>query len=144
MTLKNRFLALAKKHRIAVVILLLEALGAALTTAVFVAGTIVDSITKPEIVSVSLGGYIAIDLIFLAATLVAFFTARQLIFQKRWARSSAVYWQLIQIALAWNSFTGDVLGYFFGGWLAGSAGVALYFLFSKEVIDGTAEKIDRE
>ena len=144
MTLKNRFLALAKKHRIAVVVLLLEAFGAAFSTAVFIAGTIVDAFSKREIFAKSFGGYLTIDAIFLLATVLAFFTARQLVFQKRWARSSAVYWQLIQIAIAWNSFTGDVLGYFIGGWLAGSAGVGLYVLFSKDVIEATTEKIDRD
>ena len=144
MTLKNRYFALAKKHQFAVAVLLLETLGAAFTAAIFIAGTIVDSISRPEVVAASLGGYITIDAIFVLSTFFAAFTARQLVFQKRWARSAAVFWQILQITIAWNSFSGDLLGKVIGAWLVVSALAGLYLLFSKEVIEGTTEKIDRE
>lgn len=144
MTLKNRYFALAKKHQIAVAVLLLEAIGTAVTTAIFIAGVISDSQVRSQIFTTHIPDYIALIAIFVLSTLMIFFIARQLLFRKRWARSAAMFVQLIQIAIAWNSFTGDQLGYLFGGWLAGTAGIGLYVLFSKEVIDSTTEKVDRE
>jgi hypothetical protein len=143
-TLKNRFFTLAKKHQIAVVVLLLESLGATFSAAVFIAGTIMDAISRPKIFAIGVGGYISIDAIFLASAVFGFFVARQLINKKRWARSAAVYWQIIQIAFAINSFSGDFLGKVIGLWLIGSSLVGLYALFSREVIDATGEKVDLE
>ena len=144
MTLKNRFFTLAKKHKLAVVLLAFESIGSAILTAIFVAGVIADYQVRPEIVVTHIPDYIALGAIFLLATLMFFFITRQLMFSKRWARSAAVFAQLIQIAIAWNSFTGDSLGYFFGGWLIVTSAASLYLLFSKDVIEATVEKIDRE
>ncbi len=124
--------------------MLLESIGAIFATAVFIAGTIIDSITKPKIFAIGVGGYISIDAIFLVSALFGFFTARQLLNQKRWARSSAVYWQIIQIAFAINSFSGDNIGKIIGAWLIASSLVGLYALFSRDVIEATTEKVDRD
>jgi hypothetical protein len=144
MTLKNRFFTLAKKHKLAVVLLSLESIGSAILTAIFIAGIVSDFQVRPEIVLSHIADYVALCAIFLLATLMFFFITRQLVYSKRWARSAAVFAQLIQIAIAWNSFTGDPLGYFFGGWLIATSASALYFLFSKDVIEATVEKIDRD
>ncbi|MFM6963405.1 MAG: hypothetical protein ACKOWJ_03965 [Micrococcales bacterium] len=115
-----------------------------LTTLLFIFGTVSDAINTPKHFAQVLGADVALVAIFLLTNILVIFIARQLLFQKRWARSAAVFWQLIQIAIAWNSFTGDTLGYFIGGWLSGTAGAGLVLLFSKDVIDGTTEKVDRE
>lgn len=142
--MKNRFLTLAKKHQTAVVVLLVESLGVAITTLLFALGLILDANRNPKHFALIAGADISLVAIFGATTAMAIFITRQLAMRKRWARSAAVFWQLIQIAIAWNSFSGDLLGVLFGLWLAGSAVVGLYFLFTKDVIEGTTEKIDRE
>lgn len=144
MTLKNRFFALAKKHQIAVVVLLLESFGAIITTLAFAAGTISDLTSNPNHVAILLGADISLIAIFALAAASVIFISRQLVFGKRWARSAAVFWQLIQIAIAWNSFTGDSAGMAVGAWLVITAAVGTYFLFSKDVIAGTTEKVDRD
>ena len=55
-----------------------------------------------------------------------------------------MFWQLIQIAIAWNSFTGEVTGYYFGVWLLATAFIGLYFLFNKTVVEQTTEQVDRD
>ena len=144
MSLKNRFFTLAKKHKMAVVLLALESIGSAVLTLIFIAGVFSDYQVRPEIVLTHIPDYIALGSIFLLATLMFFFITRQLLFSKRWARSAAVFAQLIQLAIAWNSFTGDSLGFVFGGWLIATSALSLYLLFSKDVIEATVEKIDRD
>ena len=144
MTLKKRFLALAKKHQIAVVVLLLETFGSALTTLLAIAGVALDFSRRPEIVQTRIPSYLFLIAIFIATTLLIYFITRQLIFCKRWARSAAVFVQAIQIAIAWNSFSGDLQGKLVGVWLIATAAIALYVLFSNDVINATTEKIDRE
>ena len=136
MTLKARFLALAWQLRIAVMVIFAEAVATGLVAIFFVVGLVLDAKL--------LGAMIALCVMFAATAAFVFFIARQLAFKKRWARSAAVFWQLIQIAVAWNSFTGEVTGYFFGTWLIITAAVALYFLFSKVVVEETQEQIDRD
>ncbi len=144
MTLKKRFLALAKKHQIAVVVLLLETFGSAATTLLAIVGVALDYSRRPEIVKTHIPDYLFLILIFIATTLVNFFITRQLVMCKRWARSAAVFVQAIQIAIAWNSFSGDLQGKVVGVWLIASAAVGLYTLLSNDVINATIEKIDRD
>ncbi|MEN9342941.1 MAG: hypothetical protein RIR24_528 [Actinomycetota bacterium] len=136
MTLKARFLALAWQLRVAVLVLFAEALGTSVVTVFFVVALLTDAKLLATLIAlcVVIGGTAAF----------LFFVARQLIYRKRWARSAAVFWQLIQIAIAWNSFTGEIIGYFFGIWLLLSAFVALYFLFSKPVVEQTDQQVDRD
>lgn len=136
MTLKARFLALAWQLRLAVMVIFLEALATAAVALFFAFGLITDAKL--------LGAMIALTAIISATAAFLFFISRQLIFRKRWARSAAVFWQLIQIAIAWNSFTGEVTGYFFGGWLVATAVVSLLLLFNPTVVAITDEQIDRE
>jgi hypothetical protein len=86
----------------------------------------------------------ALIAIFLLATLLLFFVARQLVFKKRWARSAAFFWQLIQLSVAWNSFSGEWANYFIGGYLVISSLATIYFLFTKAVVDETQEQVDKE
>jgi hypothetical protein len=136
MTLKARFLALAWQLRVAVMVIFAEALATSVVTVFFVVALFTDATL--------VGTLIALCVVIGGTAAFLFFVARQLVYRKRWARSAAVFWQLIQIAIAWNSFTGEVLGYFFGVWLLATAFVALYFLFNKRVVELTDEQIDRD
>jgi len=136
MTLKARFLALAWQLRVAVMVIFAEALATSVVTIFFVVALLTDA----KLV----GTLIALCVVIGGTAAFLFFVSRQLVFRKRWARSAAVFWQLIQIAIAWNSFTGEVLGYYFGVWLLVTAFVALYFLFNRRVVELTDEQIDRD
>jgi Na+/phosphate symporter len=136
MTLKARFLALAWQLRVAVVMIFAEALATSVVTVFFVVALVTDA----KLV----GTLIALCVVIGGTAAFLFFVSRQLVYRKRWARSAAVFWQLIQTAIAWNSFTGEVLGYYFGVWLLVTAFVALYFLFNKRVVELTDEQIDRD
>ncbi len=136
MTLKARFKALAWQLRVAVMVIFAEGLATAGVAVFFIAGLILDA--------KMLGAMIALCAMLVGTSAFIFFVARQLVFKKRWARSAAFFWQLIQIAISWNSFTGDPIGYLFGAWLIATALVAIYFLFTKVVIEETREQIDRD
>jgi len=136
MTIKARFLALAWQLRVAVGVIFAEALATSVVAVFFVVALVTDA----KLV----GTLIALCVVIGGTAAFLFFVSRQLVYRKRWARSAAVFWQLIQIAIAWNSFTGEVLGYYFGVWLLVTAFVALYFLFNKRVVELTDEQIDRD
>jgi len=136
MTLKARFLALAWQLRVAVGVIFAEALATSVVAVFFVVALVTDA----KLV----GTLIALCVVIGGTAAFLFFVSRQLVYRKRWARSAAVFWQLIQIAISWNSFTGEVLGYYFGVWLLVTAFVALYFLFNKRVVELTDEQIDRD
>ena len=136
MTVKARFLALAWQLRVAVMVTFFEALATAGVALFFVFGLLTDA----KLV----GSLIAICVVVGGTSAYLFFVARQLVFRKRWARSAAMFWQLIQIAIAWNSFTGEVIGYYFGVWLLATAFIGLYFLFNKTVVEQTTEQVDRD
>lgn len=136
MTLKARFLALAWQLRVAVGVIFAEALATSVVAVFFVVALVTDA----KLV----GTLIALCVVIGGTAAFLFFVSRQLVYRKRWARSAAVFWQLIQIAIAWNSFTGEVLGYYFGVWLLVTAFVALYFLFNRRVVELTDEQIDRD
>ena len=136
MTQKARFLALAWQLRVAVMVIFAEALATSVVAVFFVVALVTDA----KLV----GTLIALCVVIGGTAAFLFFVSRQLVYRKRWARSAAVFWQLIQIAIAWNSFTGEVLGYYFGVWLLVTAFVALYFLFNKRVVELTDEQIDRD
>jgi len=136
MSLKARFLALAWQLRVAVMVIFAEALATSVVAVFFVVALVTDA----KLV----GTLIALCVVIGGTAAFLFFVTRQLVYRKRWARSAAVFWQLIQIAIAWNSFTGEVLGYYFGVWLLVTAFVALYFLFNKRVVELTDEQIDRD
>ena len=136
MTLKARFLALAWQLRVAVMVIFVEALATTGVALFFLFGLLTDA----KLV----GSLIAICIVIGGTAAFLFFVARQLVFKKRWARSAAMYWQLIQIAIAWNSFTGEVTGYYFGAWLLATAFIGLYFVFNKTVVEQTTEQVDRD
>ncbi len=136
MSLKARFLALAWQLRVAVVVIFAEALATSAVAVYFLYGLVTDA----KLVS----ALIALCAITAGTAAYLFFVARQLVYRKRWARTAAIFWQLIQIAIAWNSFTGEITGYYFGAWLLGTAFIGLYFLLNKAVAEQTTEEIDRD
>lgn len=136
MSLKARFLALAWQLRVAVMVVFAEALAVSAVALYFLFGLVTDA----KLVS----ALIALCVITSGTAAYLFFVARQLVFRKRWSRTAAIFWQLIQIAIAWNSFTGEITGYYFGAWLLATAFIALYFLLNKAVAEETTEQIDRD
>lgn len=67
------------------------------------------------------------------------FAARAIVNRKRWARSAGVFWQLIQLTIAFGTFEAS--------WLAGLAiaipSILVFFtLFTRQVVDATLEKRD--
>lgn len=136
MSLKARFLALAWQLRVAVMVVFAEALAVSAVALYFLFGLVTDA----KLVS----ALIALCVITSGTAAYLFFVSRQLVFRKRWSRTAAIFWQLIQIAIAWNSFTGEITGYYFGAWLLATAFIALYFLLNKTVAEETTEQIDRD
>ncbi len=136
MTLKQRFKALVWQLKIAIMLLTLEASILGLVSLSAIPGGFITLKDAPTL--------FALIAIFLLATLLLFFVARQLVFKKRWARSAAFFWQLIQLSVAWNSFSGEWANFFIGGYLVISSLATIYFLFTKAVVDETQEQVDKE
>ena len=136
MTLKQRFKALVWQLKIAIMLLLVEASILGLVSLSAIPGGFITLKDAPTL--------FALIAIFLLATLLLFFVARQLVFKKRWARSAAFFWQLIQLSVAWNSFSGEFANFYIGGYLVITSLATIYFLFTKAVIDETQEKVDKE
>ena len=136
MTLKQRFKALVWQLKIAIMLLLVEASILGLVSLSAIPGGFITLKDAPTL--------FALIAIFLLATLLLFFVARQLVFKKRWARSAAFFWQLIQLSVAWNSFSGAFANFYIGGYLVITSLATIYFLFTKAVIEETQEKVDKE
>jgi hypothetical protein len=136
MTLKQRFKALVWQLKIAIMLLVLEGSIMALVSISVIAGGLITLKNLPAL--------LALFAISVFATLLIFFIARQLVFKKRWARSAAFFWQLVQLSVAWNSFTGQFANYYIGGYLVITSLAAIYFLFTKAVVDSTQEQVDRD
>jgi hypothetical protein len=136
MTLKQRFKALVWQLKIAIMLVLLEASIMGLISISAIPGGFITLKDAPTL--------FALIAIFLLATTLLFFVARQLVFKKRWARSAAFFWQLIQLSVAWNSFSGEFANFYIGGYLVVTSIVTIYFLFTKQVIEETQEAVDRD
>ncbi len=136
MTLKQRFKALVWQLKIAIMLVALEASILGLVSLSAIPGGFITLKDAPTL--------FALIAIFLLATLLLFFVARQLVFKKRWARSAAFFWQLIQLSVAWNSFSGQWANFYIGGYLVISSLATIYFLFTKDVVDETQEQVDKE
>ena len=61
---------------------------------------------------------------------------------KRWARSGALFWQLVQLAVATGSFTGQFGNAGIGWALILPSAAVLVLLFQKSTIAATIEKIE--
>lgn len=79
-----------------------------------------------------------------AATAWLFYVAFSLTRAKRWARSAALFWQLVMLAIASGSFTGQFGSQAIGWALVAPAAVVLILIFTKPVVESTLEGADPE
>ena len=73
----------------------------------------------------------------LGVTLWLFYVARSLLAAKRWARSGALFWQLIQLAVASASFSGEFASPVIGWSLIAVSALALALVFNPQVMQFT-------
>jgi hypothetical protein len=60
---------------------------------------------------------------------------------RRWARSGAIFWQLVQLAIAWGSFTGQFANAAIGIGLIVPSVTVIALLFTKPVFNATQGEI---
>lgn len=63
---------------------------------------------------------------------------------KRWARSAALFWQLVQLSIALGSFTGETPNALIGWALIVPSALVLILLFQKSVISATMAEMDKD
>ena len=63
---------------------------------------------------------------------------------KRWARSAALFWQLIQLAIATGSFTGQFGNWFIGLGLITPSLLVAVLIFRKDVVEATMAEVDKD
>lgn len=78
-----------------------------------------------------------------AGTFVAFI-AVSLLRSKRWARSAALFWQLVQLSVATGSFTGQFANALIGMALIVPSLIVAILIFRKDVVAATMQQIDRD
>jgi hypothetical protein len=79
-----------------------------------------------------------------AAAIWVIFVALNLFRGKRWSRSAGVFWQLIQLAVAAGSFSGQFGSQAIGWSLIIPSVLVLTLLFSKKVVAATMGPVDLE
>lgn len=94
--------------------------------------------TRSLVTSIALFALVA------AAAIWVIFVALQLLKGKRWARSAGVFWQLVQLAVASGSFSGQFGSQAIGWSLIIPSVLVLALLFSKKVVAATMGAIDLE
>ena len=99
---------------------------------------LVSGDTKSLVTSVALFALVA------AASAWVIFVAFNLFKGKRWARSGGVFWQLVQLAVATGSFSGQFGSQAIGWALITPSVLVLALLFSKKVVAATMGTIDLE
>lgn len=72
------------------------------------------------------------------------FVAFNLLMGKRWARSAAVFWQLVQLAIASASFGGQFGSQEIGWAIALPSALVLATLFTKKVVAATMRQTDAD
>jgi hypothetical protein len=63
---------------------------------------------------------------------------------RRWARSGAIFWQLVQLAIAWGSFTGQFANAAIGIALIVPSVTVIALLFTKPVFDATQGEVPND
>ena len=79
-----------------------------------------------------------------AAAAWLFYVAFSLTRSKRWARSAAFFWQLIQLAVATGSFSGQFGNQAIGWGLIIPSAIVIVTLFNKDVVAATMKSVDPE
>jgi hypothetical protein len=92
--------------------------------------------TRSLVTSIALFALVA------AAAIWIIFVALNLFRGKRWARSAGVFWQLVQLAVASGSFSGQFGSQAIGWALILPSVLILALLFSKKVVAATMGQID--
>ena len=69
------------------------------------------------------------------------FTIKALRDGRRWARNAAIFWQLVQLTVAWGSFTGQFANFGIGIGLILPSVAVIALLFTKPVFDATQGEI---
>jgi hypothetical protein len=69
------------------------------------------------------------------------FTIGALYSGRRWARNSAIFWQLMQLTVAWGSFTGQFANAAIGVGLILPSITVIVLLFTRAVFDATQGEI---
>ena len=99
---------------------------------------LVSGETKSFVTSVALFALVA------AAAIWVIFVALNLFRGKRWSRSAGVFWQLIQLAVATGSFSGQFGSQAIGWSLIIPSVLVIGLLFSKKVVAATMAAVDPE
>ena len=120
--------------KLAVAILALEALAPAFLAA----WDLIDILSGKALMLSALLAQLAL---WLGAALWVGFTARRLYEGRPWARSAAVFWQLVQLAIAWGSFTGKYANWWIGGALIVTSLLVFVLVLSKQSLEHTARDI---
>jgi hypothetical protein len=63
---------------------------------------------------------------------------------RRWARSGAIFWQLVQLTIAWGSFTGQFANPAIGIALIIPSVSVIALLFTKPVFDATQGEVPND
>jgi drug/metabolite transporter superfamily protein YnfA len=69
------------------------------------------------------------------------FVVKALASGRRWARNGAIFWQLVQLTVAWGSFTGEFANPIIGVGLILPSLVVIALLFEKSVFAATQGEI---
>jgi drug/metabolite transporter superfamily protein YnfA len=69
------------------------------------------------------------------------FVAKALASGRRWARNGAIFWQLVQLTVAWGSFTGEFANPIIGVGLILPSLAVIALLFGKSVFAATQGEI---
>ena len=72
------------------------------------------------------------------------FTIKALRDGRRWARNAAIFWQLVQLTVAWGSFTGQFANWGIGIGLIVPSVAVIGLLFEKSVFAATQGEIPND
>ncbi|MDE2386403.1 MAG: hypothetical protein KGL77_01730 [Actinomycetales bacterium] len=126
--------AVPRSIKVAVGILAVEALAPGFLAA----WDLIDILSGKAIMLSALLAQLAL---WLGAALWVAFTAKRLYDGRAWARSAAVFWQLVQLSVAWGSFTGQFANWWIGGALILTSLAVFVFVLSRESLAYTAREI---
>jgi hypothetical protein len=90
--------------------------------------------------SKSIGAAVSLFLLVLLGAAWIGFAGRGLLLGRRWARSTSVFWQLVQLAIASASFDGRGANSAIGVSLIVPSVIVIWLLFTKKVVAATRDE----